>query len=296
MAVQWNTKHNSTQEWRFLPQDIVIKPALNGRHVAPNIEGLIQDILLNGQHTPVVIRKDGGKPVLCAGFSRYQAVSEINRRKLTPVPMQLRCTYSQCTEEEGFLLAISENRYRNATTELDDAYNIKLLMKKFNMTEEQIAAQYFPAEMNPKLDLADPVVAADRKRVMKWIGDRALLLNLSPEAEKALLAGRLKGSAALKIAKLSQDQQREIVDAAPKGKIKPPPRPKQMPLVRTGKGLVKTDIITDALNEWRAMNNHGLSDQEAMEELCSSWRNARYEDTNMPNWKRAKQLMAAATA
>jgi hypothetical protein len=206
MAVQWNVKSHCTQEWRFFPEDITVKPALNGRHVLPDIEWLIQDILVNGQHTPVQIRKDGGQPVLLAGFSRWRAVAEINKR-FPDQRRELRCSYVQCSEEEGFLTAISENRMRNATTELDDAYNIKRLMKQYAKTEDQVAAIYFPGSEGD-----------DLKAAIRWVRKREALVNLSPEAEKAMKEGRLKGSAAVAIAKLSQEQQKAAISKAADGK------------------------------------------------------------------------------
>lgn len=215
MAVNFNVAGSRTNEYRFLPEDITIKSSLNGRHVLPDIEHLIADIVANGQHTPVVIRKDGEKPVLVAGFSRWRAVHEINKRKLSPIPIQLRCTYTQANEQEGFLLTISENRWRASTTELDDAYNIKLLMKKFALTEDQVALHYFP-------DLEGKV----SKEAKKFVRQRLALLSLSPEMEKALIEGRIKGSAARTIAKLSQEQQSKLVEKAGAGAIKPPSKAK----------------------------------------------------------------------
>jgi ParB/RepB/Spo0J family partition protein len=209
MAVQWGVKLNSTQQWHILPEDITIPAHLNGRHVLPNIDWLIEDILANGQHTPVLIRKDGMRPVLCAGFSRYRAVSEINKRKLTPLPLQLKCTYSQSDEREGFLLAISENHQRNSLTDLDYAYNIKLLMKKFGMTEDQVALVYFPSSDGKA-----------SKEAIRFVRQKVALIDLSKEAEKALIEGRLKGSAARAIAKLTNEQQRELIERAGEGPIK----------------------------------------------------------------------------
>lgn len=209
MAVQFAGNVNRTSEYRMLPQDIVVPADLNGRHVLPDIEWLIRDILANGQHTPVVIRKDGDRPVLCAGFSRYRAVSAINKRKLADPPMQLRCTYSQANEQEGFLLAISENHQRNALTDLDYAYNIKLLMKKWAMTEEQVANVYWPGAKDKAL-----------KDAVRFVRQKSALINLSPVAEKAMMDGRLKGSAARAIAKLSQEQQAKAIKESAGGVVK----------------------------------------------------------------------------
>lgn len=216
MAVNFNKDVHATRtsEYRIYPEDITVKPQLNGRYDQPDIEWLIEDILKNGQHTPVSIRNDGGKAVLVLGYSRWRAVNEINKKKLTPVPLQLRCTYTQANEQEGFLMAISENRMRNATTELDDAYNIKLLTKKFGMTEDQVALVYFPtcADLKGKIS----------REAKKFVKDRLTLLQLSPAAEKALIAGQLKGSAARAIAKLEQEQQDRLVEKAGDGPVKIP--------------------------------------------------------------------------
>ena len=220
MAVDFKPKHSRTSEYRFYPEDIVVKPSLNGRYDKPDIEALIQDILVNGQHTPVVIRNDGGKPVLCAGYSRYRAVSEINRRKLLGDQIQLRCTYSQCSESEGFLAAISENRVRNSTTELDDAHNIARLMKVYAKTEDEVAAIYFPG--SSKADEPTP------KENLRWIRKRLSLVNLTPAAEKAMREGTLKGSAAIAISKLDQEHQ----DKALKEKTKPAPKAAKKPSLK----------------------------------------------------------------
>jgi hypothetical protein len=162
----------------------------------------------------VQIRKDGGRPVLMAGYSRWRAVNEINKR-FPKEPRELRCTYVQCSEEEGFLTALSENRMRNATTELDDAYNIKRLMKQYAKTEEQVAAIYFPGAQDDEL-----------KAAIRWVRKREALVNLSPEAEQAMKDGRLKGSAAVAIAKLSQEQQKAAISKAKDGKVAAPKKEK----------------------------------------------------------------------
>ena len=204
MAVQFLVEHKRTSEYRFYPEDITIKPDLNGRYEKPEIEWLITDILAHGQHTPVVIRNDGGAAVLVAGFSRWRAISEINHRGLAPVPLQVRCTYVQCTEGEAFLLNISENRFRNPATPLDDAHNMKRLLNVYQMTEEQIAGVYFPTAKTE----------GELKDARKFVKDRVALISLSKEAEDAVRSGRVKESAATSIAKLSQAQQHEVLKKA----------------------------------------------------------------------------------
>jgi ParB/RepB/Spo0J family partition protein len=226
MAVKFEVEHNRNSEYRFYPEDITIKPSLNGRHDKPDIEWLVTDILARGQHTPVVIRKDGGEAVLVAGFSRWRAISEINKRKLAPFKRQVRCTYVQCTEAEAFLLNISENRFRNPTTPLDDAHNIKLLLNVYGMTDEQVAGIYFPTAKTER----------ELKEAKRFVAERIALIALAPEAEEAVRSGRVTESAAKAIAKMTQEQQREAVkkegniglkDVKPAKVHVPPPPAKQ---------------------------------------------------------------------
>lgn len=201
MAVQFNAEHKRTSEYRFYPESIKIISDLNGRYETPDIEWLIADIITNGQHTPVAIRNDGGVPVLVAGFSRWRAISEVNKRGLLPVKLQVRCTYVQCSESEAFLINISENRLRNPTTPLDDAHNIKRLLNIYAMTEEQVCGVYFPTAKTPH----------ELTAARKFIQSRIALISLSPEAADAVRSGRVKDNAATAIAKLSQEHQREVL-------------------------------------------------------------------------------------
>src|ERR1700736_3436645 len=105
MAVEFTEakrQYNRIKDYSFEPEALQINPKLNERHDLPDIEWLIADIVANVQLQAVTIRNDGGKPVLCAGFSRWRAIVEINKRKLTPVPLKIRCSYFKGDEREGF--------------------------------------------------------------------------------------------------------------------------------------------------------------------------------------------------
>ncbi len=198
MAVDFDVKGTRTSEYRFLPEQIEILPEMNGRHELPDIEWLIESMLRpHGQIQPVSIRRTGGKPVLCAGFSRWRAAVAINTRKLTEKPFELRCTYTALTEKQAFMANIEENRVRNATTPMDDAYNVQRLINVYGMTEEEVAGLY--------------------REKLSWIKGRLQLIELIPDAEKALNEGRFVGSAAKTIAKLSTEQQRAVLKT--EGKI-----------------------------------------------------------------------------
>jgi ParB family chromosome partitioning protein len=192
MAVEFNVPMTRTSEYLCLPEDVQIDPLMNGRHELPDIAALVDSILTHGQLQPVTIRRTAGAPVLVAGFSRWRAISHINKQNLAPKPLKLRCSYTQLTERQAFLANIEENRVRNATTPMDDAYNIQRLINVYQMTKEEAAESYLAS--------------------VSWIKGRLSLLELTPEAEKAVREGRVKGPAAKAIAKLDKEHQKRIVE------------------------------------------------------------------------------------
>ena len=192
MAVDFKGDFKRTSTYDFDPADIKINPELNGRHVLPDIQWLMKDILERGQLQPVAIRNDGGTPILCAGFSRWRAVSEINKGREPKNRLKLRCVYYKGNEADGFLANIAENRKRNDCTPIDDAYNIARL-ERYGRTVEQIAEFYGEAEA--------------------WVRGRLALVELCQEGQDRVTAGTLKPTAAIAIAKLAEAQQREKLKA-----------------------------------------------------------------------------------
>lgn len=207
MAVEFEKDHKRRTEYLFWPEDLVVKGDLNGRRELPDITDLTASIENEGQGVPVTIRNDGGKAVLVKGFSRWRALVDINKRHPRQ-KRQIRCVYTQLTEQEAYCENVSENRHRNATTDLDDAHNIKRMVNVYAMSEEQVAKVYFPAANTPE----------EVREAVKWIKKTLPLASLTKEAETALRGGRVKPNAARTIAKLSEEQQREAVKGS--GKVK----------------------------------------------------------------------------
>jgi ParB/RepB/Spo0J family partition protein len=198
MAVAFDTPiTRGVTEWKALPEELEVHPELNGRHDLPDITELVQSILTVGQLQPVTIRRSEGRPVLVAGYTRWRAVDHINKNKLTPEALTLRCSYTQLTDKQAFLANIHENRVRNATTAMDDAYNLQKLINVFQMDEKGAADCY--------------------RASVAWVRDRLALLEATPELEKAIREKRVAPSAAKAIAKLSKEQQKRVV--AKPGKV-----------------------------------------------------------------------------
>jgi ParB/RepB/Spo0J family partition protein len=174
MAVNFDEPiKRSGEEWAPYPEQLVISPELNGRHDSPDIEPLIQSILQHGQLQLCLTRREGGKMVLAAGFNRWRAVSEINKRKLTPEPLRLKCVYRELSEKQAFLANIAENQCRNATTPMDDAYNIQRLINVYQMSKDEIAKAYGMS--------------------LSWVIQRLGLIEAIPAVEKQIRKGAIKG-------------------------------------------------------------------------------------------------------
>lgn len=200
MAVEFEVKGSRTSEYRFLPEQIEVDPNLNGRHEVPDIQWIIDSILQHGQLQPVTIRRTAGRPVLVAGFSRWRAVSEINKNKLTAKPLELRCAYTALNEKQAFLANIEENRVRNATTPMDDAYNLQRLINVYQMSEQEAADSF--------------------RTSLAWVKGRLKLIEATPEVERAIRSGKIRGTAAQAVAKLAKEHQRNLAKVAEeKGKV-----------------------------------------------------------------------------
>jgi ParB family chromosome partitioning protein len=195
MAVNFSVEHTRTSEYLIPPEQILIKPELNGRHDETDVEDLIASFVAEGQLQPVLIGRDGEKPVLYAGHRRWMAAIEINKRKLTPAPFKLRCVYFAGSEAQAFRATVRENHDRKDTTAIDDAYNIARL-ECFGMTTAEIAQLYREKET--------------------WVKDRRALADLGAAATKAVREGRLKPTQAKKLARLSKDAQAKAVSGKEK--------------------------------------------------------------------------------
>jgi ParB-like chromosome segregation protein Spo0J len=173
------------------------------------VETLAADIAKNGQLVPVICRKnDQGLPVLVAGHRRYRAICLLNERN-PEQPMRVKFEYAAVTEVEAFSMAIRENRNRKDVSPIDDCANIITLRKRFQFTDEDIATIYFPEAKTDE----------EKAEALRYVKQRASLVELAPEAADAVREGRVKLTAAVGLAKLTKDQQREKVSRPGRVKV-----------------------------------------------------------------------------
>lgn len=201
MAVEFKTTGDVQRghSYWFETSDIVIDADNNGRHDLPNIEGLIADIERDGQLTPCLIRKDGDRPVMVEGHSRWRAIVDINTRRKPGDRLKVWCVYFRGNEIDGLIAGFAANRERNSLTPIDEGYFVNRLMK-FGKTIEEIA----------KITRAD----------VAWCKDRLALVSLVPEAQASVSAGEIKPSAAKALSKLSAaDQRRALKETDTKGRV-----------------------------------------------------------------------------
>lgn len=190
------------------PENILLSPELNGRHIHTDVESLAADIAADGQLEAVGIRKnDDGLPVLVWGHRRYRAICLLNERN-PDARRKIICTYVSGSEAEIFGMTIRENRNRMEVSPIDDAVNIRILESKFGLTHEDIAKIYFPEAQSKE----------KKAEALRFVTQRAALQELAPEAAQAVRDGRVKITAAVALAKLTKTQQREKVSG--NGKVK----------------------------------------------------------------------------
>lgn len=219
MAVTFNeaaqVARTANGGYTVLPENVVLKPELNGRFEETSVDELAEDIKHRGQLIAAICYKDNdGWPVLVAGHRRLRAITLLNKDITDPdKKYRLKFNYQQInSEEEALDLTVAENRNRTDVNPLDDAANIAIYIVKFGRGIEEIAKKYFPGTDTPE----------KLEKAVKWVQDRQKLLELSTEAQEAFRAGYMSTSAALQLADIpSRDKQTAIVnDAKAEGKDK----------------------------------------------------------------------------
>jgi ParB family transcriptional regulator, chromosome partitioning protein len=190
MAVKWNVDNIRRNVYYFDTADIKFKPELNGRAELPDIEELKASILEYGQLQPVVVRSENDMPVLIMGFSRWRAITELNKDRTGDDRIKIAAVYERCNEQEAFVRNWEENRRRKETTALDDAHHFDQL-ERWGWDAAKIAQRF--------------------KVTPKFVSDRLTLIQAEPEVQVALKEKRINTSAAVKLAKLASDQQRKVV-------------------------------------------------------------------------------------
>jgi ParB-like chromosome segregation protein Spo0J len=239
----------------LLPEDITVNPAENGRHIQPDLTDLIIKILTvpGGAKVlqPVGIRPiPDNKVQLSYGYGRWGAVTFIDAHLTDGVlekmlaeagypgypiptePLRLPCVLIRANAEEAFLQNIAENRARNTTTAVDDAFNIRRLMEQFHKSDEEICRIY-----------------AKNGRPMSpaWLSQTLKLLQLDSETQQKIAEHEIEASVGIFVAdKLPEEVREPVLERA-----------KEEASVRTGNPeakITQTDVVKAARKTKGALN------------------------------------------
>jgi len=188
------TERNGDQRLIFI--DRLVPSATNPRRTfsADRDAELLESVRLHGVITPLIVRllerAEGVAPDLfeiVAGHRRYAAARELG---LGDVPVVIR----ELDDNQARALAIIENLQRKDLEPLDEAEGFRALLD-------------FSGSGETPASLAKRVGKPERH-----VWDRLQLLNLIPEAQDYLRAGRLPVAHAERIAKLTPADQARAVD------------------------------------------------------------------------------------
>jgi ParB/RepB/Spo0J family partition protein len=163
-------------------------------HDEAAIKSLAKPYEAEGQLQPVQVRRVADNRVqLVMGYRRHAAVVEFN--KVHPdKPMKLKAIVVTINAEEAFRRNIVENRERQETTPIDDAFNQRRLRDDYGWTDTKIAEFYA---------LTAPYVGVLRK-----------LLTLPTETQKLVHARQLSVKAAAALTELSPEEQQKAIEPA----------------------------------------------------------------------------------
>ncbi len=148
---------------------------------------LVESVKVHGVLQPLLVREVGSKFELIAGERRLRAA---RAALLKTVPIIV----VEASDEKALEIALIENLQREDLNPIEEAEGYALLLKKFNLTQEQVAKQVGKARASVAnalrlLELSDRI----RKYVVEGllsVGHAKVLLALDSEKEKELLARR----------------------------------------------------------------------------------------------------------
>lgn len=148
---------------------------------------LVDSVKVHGILQPLLVREVGSKFELIAGERRLRAAQAALLRKVPVIVVE-------ATDEKALEIALIENLQREDLNPIEEAEGYALLQKKFNLTQEKVAAQVGKARASVAnalrlLELSDGI----RKYVAEGllsVGHAKVLLSVDSEKEKDLLAKR----------------------------------------------------------------------------------------------------------
>jgi len=144
-----------------------------------SLEDLKESISERGVLQPVIVRKKAGRYELVAGERRLRAAKLAN---LETIPALIK----QVSDSEALEIALVENLQREDLNPIDEARGYNELIKRFNLTQEELAKK----------------IAKDRSTIANVLR----LLNLPEEVKAGLEDGRITMGHARALLGLSEEK------------------------------------------------------------------------------------------
>jgi len=148
---------------------------------------LVESIKLHGILQPLLVRTVGSQFELIAGERRLRAAQAALLKKVPVIVVE-------ATDEKALEIALIENLQREDLNAIEEAEGYALLVKKFNLTQEQVAQQVGKARASVAnalrlLELSDSIRNYVAEGLLS-VGHAKVLLSLENEKEQELLAKR----------------------------------------------------------------------------------------------------------
>jgi len=148
---------------------------------------LVESIKLHGILQPLLVRAVGTQFELIAGERRLRAAQAALLKKVPVIVVE-------ATDEKALEIALIENLQREDLNAIEEAEGYALLVKKFNLTQEQVAQQVGKARASVAnalrlLELSDSIRNYVAEGLLS-VGHAKVLLSLENEKEQELLAKR----------------------------------------------------------------------------------------------------------
>ncbi len=153
---------------------------------------MAESIARSGQQQPVTCRRLKDKSLeLVSGFTRLKAIRLLYAKD---PQWRIKVSIVELNDLESLMENIEENKHRNATTPLDDAFCMRKMLRDFSKSYSEIAAFYGVTEATVKRSLS--------------------LLVLPDRIQRKVASSELTTDAALKLAKLDESEIDDALAAA----------------------------------------------------------------------------------
>jgi len=189
----------------FDPEDLVLEtnnqsPFYDKRVGLPVNENLVNSILFNNQGVlePILITRDGNRPVVVAGRQRVKAAREANKRINGNQPLKVPCIMRQGDDAGLYGVSLSENENRQNDSILEKARKI-VRFYNYGGTRSDAAK----------------IFGVSEQTISMW----EKLMECNTVIQNAVESGQIAATAAVKLSALPRHEQeaklKEIQEGAP---------------------------------------------------------------------------------